>query len=94
VREVIQLEKPVDLQGDFLSFGDCKDFSVQVVQKVSENKEEGGSQRSREYPWMSKQTSKIRDIFLFLHAEILDFVKYIQPSEQDKLQRKGVVDRI
>ena len=43
MREVIQLEKPADLQGDFLSFGDCKDYSVQVVQKVSESKDEGGS---------------------------------------------------
>ena len=30
------------------------------------------------YPWLSKRTLKIKDIFLFLHSEILDFVEFIK----------------
>ena len=29
------------------------------------------------YPWLSKRTLKIKDIFLFLHSEILDFAEFV-----------------
>ena len=31
----------------------------------------------RRYPWLSKRTLKIKDIFLYLHSEILDFVEFV-----------------
>lgn len=48
----------------------------------------------KQYPWLTKQTLKIKDIFLFLHSEILDFTDYISATEQDAQTRKQVVDRI
>ena len=37
---------------------------------------------------------KIKDIFLFLHSEILDFVEFIKQTEEDKQMRETVVERI
>ena len=48
----------------------------------------------RRYPWLSKRTLKIKDIFLFLHSEILDFVEFLTQSEAEKRKRQEVVDRI
>ena len=39
------------------------------------------------YPWLSKRTLKIKDIFLFLHSEILDFVEFVSQSEAEKRRR-------
>ena len=58
-----------------------------------ENKMNKRFDRSR-YPWLSKRTLKIKDIFLFLHSEILDFVEFVSQSKEDKSQREGVVNRI
>lgn len=46
------------------------------------------------HPWLSKQTLRIKDIFLFFHSEIVDFVRYISPTEQDKQMREAVVARV
>ena len=37
---------------------------------------------------------RIKDIFLFLHSEILDFVEYVSQSKEEKENRKKVVERI
>ena len=34
----------------------------------------------KRYPWLSKRTLKIKDIFLFLHSEILDFVDFVSQN--------------
>lgn len=41
-----------------------------------------------QYPWLSEHTLKIRNVFLFLHNEILDFAKYIETTKEDKEIRK------
>ena len=43
---------------------------------------------------MSDFTLRIKDAFLFLHNEILDFVKFIEASPEDKEVRKQVVKRL
>jgi len=32
------------------------------------------------YPWLSKRTMRIKDISLFLHSEILDFIEFLKES--------------
>jgi hypothetical protein len=41
-----------------------------------------------QYPWLSDFTLKIKDAFLFLHNEILDFVKFIESTPEDIRIRK------
>ena len=43
---------------------------------------------------MSAKTMRIKDVFLFLHSEILDFVEFVSPTEDDTRKRKEVVQRI
>jgi non-canonical poly(A) RNA polymerase PAPD5/7 len=43
---------------------------------------------------LSKSTLKIKDIFLFLHSEILDFVEFVSPTPEDNKKRECVVDRV
>jgi len=40
---------------------------------------------------MSAKTMRIKDVFLFLHSEILDFVEFVSPTEDDTRKRKEVV---
>ena len=40
--------------------------------------------RELHYPWLTDQTMKIKHIHAFLHNEVLDFVKWIEPSDQRK----------
>ena len=44
--------------------------------------------------WLSENTLRIKDIFLFFHNEILDFCQYIEENEKEKATRREVVDRI
>ena len=46
------------------------------------------------YPWLSKRTLKIKDIFLYLHSEVLDFVEFLSQTEAEKQKRQEVVNRI
>jgi DNA polymerase sigma len=48
----------------------------------------------KQYPWLTEKTTRIKDIFLYLHSEILDFVEYVTPSEEEINVRKLVVERI
>ena len=46
------------------------------------------------YPWLSERTRGTKDIFLFMHSEILDFVEFVSPTEAETSCRQGVVNRI
>ena len=71
---------------DFLSFDSVNSAKFDATKKMlaaklsEETKEDLESQiatkfdRESEYPWLSDETMKIRDVYLFLHNEILDFV--------------------
>lgn len=37
---------------------------------------------------------RIKDIFLFLHSEVIDFARFIEATEADNALRKQVVDRV
>jgi len=47
-----------------------------------------------QYPWLSSDTLKLQNIFLFLHSEILDFEKFISPTDEEEEARRGVEQRI
>ena len=47
-----------------------------------------------QYPWLTERTTRIKDIFLYLHSEILDFVEYVTPNDEEIKVRKAVVQRI
>ena len=46
---------------------DSSELETRIAKKFDKSK----------YPWISKRTLKIKDIFLFLHSEILDFVEFV-----------------
>ena len=46
------------------------------------------------YPWLSDFTLKIKDAFIFLHNEILDFVKFFESTPEELRIRKQVVTRV
>jgi hypothetical protein len=90
--------KKQDLKEDFLTFDDANENAFAIKsgtnggnkgKKDNETDSELESKinkrfdRSR-YPWLSKKTLKIKDIFLFLHSEILDFVEFVSQSKEDK----------
>jgi len=50
--------------------------------------------REVNYPWLSDSTMKVKDIHTFLHNEVLDYVKWIEPSEEDKSTRQLLVKKI
>ena len=93
--------KKQEQESEFLSFADIEDSAFNVknsnhTTKVKDDIEEKISQKfdKGKYPWLSKRTLKIKDIFLFLHSEILDFVEFIRQTEEDKQMREEVVERI
>ena len=79
------------LDEDFLSFDQVPEnaFISTEVTKLKEsnanNDDESSEMESRiakkfdqrRYPWLSKSTLRVKDIFLFLHSEILDFVEFV-----------------
>lgn len=50
--------------------------------------------REEMYPWLSDETLRIKNVHAFLHNEILDFVKWIEQSDEEKKQREAVVRKI
>lgn len=50
--------------------------------------------RDEHYPWISDETLQIKDMHAFLHNEILDYVKWLEPSPEDKLTRVNLVKKI
>jgi hypothetical protein len=77
--------EPLESSSDFMSFKDIdpkystdkqihlKDGDEIVTREPTPQK----SVANKLYPWLSPETSKIEDIFLFLHNEILDFTKFM-----------------
>lgn len=47
-----------------------------------------------QYPWLSDSTLRIKDVFIFLHNEILDFASFITSTPADKKIREGVVEKV
>ena len=92
----------IDTKADFLSFNDI-DLD-KFTKKISDSK--GGdtvddieSRISRkydrdQYPWLTDFTLKVKEASLFLHNEILDFVKFIESTPEDLRIRKQVVNRV
>lgn len=92
---MIEKEKrrKVDLNEDFLNF-DTVDENAFIAKPTKEKKsDENDSELENKitkrfdktkYPWLSNKTLKIKDIFLFMHSEILDFVEFVSQSKEDK----------
>jgi DNA polymerase sigma len=96
----------IDTNADFLSFNDVdmNQFSIKNKNGLEllnsgdsvddiENRISKKYDRDQ-YPWISDFTLKIKDAFIFLHNEILDFVKFIEASPEDLRKRKQVVSRV
>ena len=78
---MLKNKKPT-LNEDFLSFeivdetqftkkkDEGKDLEALISKKFDKSK----------YPWLTKRTMKIKDIFLYLHSEILDFVEFVKQT--------------
>ena len=96
-----QTAKSNELNDDFLSFDQVPENAfISTEFSKPGGKEAGREDESSEletriakkfdksrYPWLSKRTLKIKDIFLFLHSEILDFVEFVSQSEAEKRRR-------
>jgi hypothetical protein len=109
VREVRMLSRSaptIDTNADFLSFNDVDMSKFSAKNKSGlellasgdsiddiENRISKKYDRDQ-YPWISDFTLKIKDAFIFLHNEILDFVKFIESTPEDLRIRKQVVSRV
>lgn len=71
-----------DADADFLGFEEEKPKIVSLNEQMADK-----YNREVNYPWLSDETLKIKDIHAFLHCEILDYVKWIEPSDEDKSTR-------
>ena len=84
--------KKTELEEDFMTFDDVNEnaFVAKTGSGGSDKGKKDGLETDSElenkinkrfdksrYPWLSKKTLKIKDIFLFLHSEILDFVEFV-----------------
>lgn len=103
-KDVTLLEKSQsdEVPNDFLSFNsvDVKKYEskahpdqVNVGDMDIESRISKKYDRTQ-YPWLSDFTLNIKDAFLFLHNEIIDFVKFVSSSEEDIQIRKQVVKRV
>ena len=90
-----QVKKDPELDQDFMSFDTVPENAFQEKAKDAQQKdndEESSELETRiakkfdknRYPWLSKRTLKIKDIFLYLHSEILDFVEFLSQTEAEK----------
>lgn len=82
-------EQKFDPNADFLCFEEEKP-------KINKGFEKTNDKYNREvnYPWLSDETLKVKDIHTQLHNEILDYVKWITPSKEDMDNRQSLVKRI
>ena len=100
----VKNKKQCDTSADFLSFSevDISKFSANRISKDAEGVDSRDDLENRiaskydrdQYPWLSDFTLKIKEAYIFLHNEILDFVKFIEASEEDIKLRKSVVMRV
>jgi len=102
VRKVTKIDPTPAHMEEFLSFtaSDETKFLVKTPAnpEKEEEKDEGAEgkisakyNRSIKYPWLNDRTLRIKDIHLYLHSEILDFVEYVSPTKADIQLRKQVV---
>jgi hypothetical protein len=82
-------DKRQDLLQDFMSFNEANDYTVQshaagVGKPLPDDELEARVARefnsNEQYPWLTKKSLRVKDIFLFFHSEIIDFVNYISPT--------------
>ena len=66
-----------DLNEDFMAFDDEAETKFKHVEPETLEKVIATKHNTKEYPWLSGQTMRIKDIFLYLHSEILDFTEYL-----------------
>ena len=83
-----------DCQADFLAFDDDTVGTNGPKTKADDNEEMKYSDANhlsnrmsekydpRNYPWLSGETTRVKDMHTKLHLEILDFVKWIEPTQQ------------
>jgi non-canonical poly(A) RNA polymerase PAPD5/7 len=89
-------------KADFLSFNDIdvdkytkKGGSLKGADSVDDIETRISRKYDRDqYPWISDFTLKVKEASLFLHNEILDFVKFIESTPEDLRIRKQVVNRV
>ena len=108
IREVKRAAPTIDTNADFLSFNDV-DVTKYTTKNKSGIELLGGPSGDSvddietriskkydrdQYPWISDFTLKIKDAFIFLHNEILDFQNFIESSPEDLKTRKQVVTRV
>lgn len=75
----------------FDDIGKNKEHLKKQVQQVQSTFD-----REVNFPWLTEETikSERENIFAFMHNEILDFEKWIQPSPEDKSSREALVKKI
>lgn len=69
---------------DFLEFDSSSDENTKNPENLS---------KKQMYPWI-KSSSKINNSALRFHVEIMEFYKYISPTEQDILKRREIFEHI
>lgn len=89
----IQASKGFDSKADFLSFDEIDEKKVAPKNEAFEQIQIKYDRVSY-YPWVSDRTLRIKDIYAMLHSEILDYVKWIEQSPEEKSTRENLVKRI
>lgn len=84
---VKEIQKPPEKQAfdpkaDFLGFDSIKPKIS--IPKTLEEQMNDKYDRQENCPWISDETLRNRDINVFLHNEILDYIKWLEPSQEDK----------
>jgi DNA polymerase sigma len=85
-----------DPSAEFISLEETVEQRKMISSEREELENRMRSQYEREelYPWISDDTLRVKDIFAFLHNEILDFVHWIEENDQVKKQRHKLVKKI
>lgn len=86
-----------DPTADFLSFdtiGKGKTTKVKTSSQILEDEMSKKFNRDELYPWIRDETLQIKDMHAFLHNEILDYVKWLEATPEDKQTRVNLVKKI
>ena len=86
-----------DPTADFLSFdtiGKGKTTKVKTSSQILEDEMSKKFNRDELYPWIRDETLQINDMHAFLHNEILDYVKWLEATPEDKQTRVNLVKKI
>ena len=75
--------KGFDSKADFLSFEEIDEKKVAPKNEAFEQIQIKYDRESY-YPWVSDRTLRIKDISAMLHSEVLDYVKWIEQSPEEK----------